>query len=208
VVNESNKFDDSEFFLWISSHGCGDNDNPFTGGKLLDRSAFFLWNEEIMTDKELGDILTTLKSNKACVIVDACYSGGFADKTILSLPEFFAYKGGIASPGRVVMSGASKYRVGYASLEYGPLFTQLWFDGLTTGQADGFRPGFRDNGKPTNLKRLKDGQVSVEEAFYYARYVLKNTEELKDYDSMEPQINDQYPKKGVLRSAKGLILGE
>jgi hypothetical protein len=207
VVNDANNFDDSEVFLWFSSHGCGDNDNPFTGGKLLERSAFFLWNEDIMTDKELGDILTTLKSNKVCVIVDACYSGGFADKTILSLPEFFAFKSGIAKPGRVVISSASKYRVGYASIEYGPLFTQLWFNGITKGEADGFRAGFRDKGRPTNLNMYRDGQVSVEEAFYYARYVLENTKELNDYDSMEPQINDQYPKKGVLRSANGLILG-
>ena len=208
VLNESNNFEDSEFFLWVSSHGCGDSDNPISGGKFLERSAFFLWNEDILTDKELGDILTNLKSNKACVIVDACYSGGFADKTILSMQEFFAYKGGIAKSGRVVMSGASKYRVGYASLKYGPLFTQLWFDGLITGEADGFRPGLRDNGRPTRLNMFKDGKASVEEAFYYARYVLKNTEELNDYKSMEPQINDQYPKKGILRSNAGLILGE
>jgi len=208
VVNESNKFDDSEVFVWVSSHGCGDDSDALTGGKVLERSSFYLWGEETVNDKEFGDALANLKSDKTCVIVDACYSGGFADKTILSLPEFFVFKSGLAKPGRVIMSGASKFRVGYASLEYGPLFTQLWFDGMITGEADGFRPGFRDNGRPTNLNLFKDGKVSVEEAFYYARYVLKNTEELDDYDKMEPQINDQYPKRGIIRSEKGLILGE
>ena len=49
--------------------------------------------------------------------------------------------------------------------------------------------------------------VTVEEAFYYARYVLKNTEELDDYDRMEPQINDQYPRRGILWNNKGIVLG-
>ncbi len=208
IVNESNRFEDSEVFIWISSHGCGDNENTLTGGKLFERSAFFLWDEEIMTDKELGDALANLKSRKTCVIVDACFSGGFADKTILSFPELFIFESDIAKPGRVVIAGTSKFRIGYASLEYGPLFTQLWFEGVRTGDADGFKSGLRDNGRPTRLDLFKDGGVSVEEAFYYARYVLKNTDELKDYNTMEPQINDQYPRAGNLLSTKGLVLGQ
>ena len=206
IINESNKFDDSEVFIWISSHGCGDNENTLTGGKLLERSAFFLWDEEMMTDKELDDVLTFLQSRKTCVIIDACFSSGFADKTILSFPEVF--KSSISNPGRVVIASTSKFRIGYTSLEYGPLFTQLWFEGIRTGDADGFKPSLRDIGRPTRLNLFKDGSVSVEEAFYYARYVLKNTEELKDYNKMEPQINDQYPKAGILFSIKGLVLGQ
>lgn len=208
IINESNKFDDSEVFIWISSHGCGDNENTLTGGKLFERSAFFLWNGEIMTDKELGDVLTYLKSRKTCIIIDACYSGGFADKTILSFPEFFIFRSSVSNPGRVVITGTSKFRIGYTSLEYGPLFTQLWFDGIKRGFADGFQPGLRDIGRPTVLNLFKDGSVSVEEAFYYARYVLKNTEQLKDYNNMEPQISDQYPRAGKLFNKKGLILGQ
>ncbi len=208
IINESNKFDDSEVFIWISSHGCGDNENVLTGGKLFERSAFFLWDEEIMTDIELDDVLTYLKSRKTCIIVDACFSGGFADKTILSFPEFFVFKSSISDTGRVVIASTSKFRLGYTSLEYGPLFTQLWFEGIKTGFADGFRPGLRDIGRPTNLNMFKDGSVSVEEAFYYARYVLKNTAELTDYNKMEPQINDQYPRAGSLFNNKGLILGQ
>jgi len=206
IINESNKFDDSEVFIWISSHGCGDNENTLTGGKLFERSAFFLWNEEMMTDKELDDVLTSLKSRKTCVVIDACFSGGFADKTIFSFPEIF--KSSISNPGRVIIASTSKFRIGYTSLEYGPLFTQLWFEGIKTGDADGFEPGLRDIGRPTRLNLFKDGSVSVEEAFYYTRYVLKNTEELKDYNKMEPQINDQYPRSGILFSIKGLVLGQ
>ena len=207
IVEESNKFDDSEVFIWIASHGCGDEDKIYTGGKILERSAVFLW-DNTLTDKELGDIISGLRSDKTCIIVDACYGGGFADKTIFSFPEFFLLKSNIPSPGRVVITGASKFRVGYASTTKGPLFTQLWFYGIESGEADGFRPGILDIGRSTRLKLFKDGEVSVEEAFYYARYVLRKGKAFEDYSKMEPQINDQYPSKGPIGSLKGLVLGE
>jgi len=207
LVEESNKFDDSEVFIWIASHGYGVQDKKLFGGKILDRSAVFLW-DDTMTDKELGNLLSNLRSKKTCIIIDACYSGGFADKTIFSFPEFFLLKSKIPSSGRVVLTGTSKFRVGWASTTEGPLFTLLWFNGLTTGEADGFRPFIADIGRPTKLKIFKDGKVSVEEAFYYARYVLRTDKNLDDYSKMEPQINDQYPRKGPLGSLRGMILGE
>ena len=63
-------------------------------------------------------------------------------------------------------------------------------------------------GKPRKLNFFKDGEVSVEEAFYYARYKLSTDESMKDFGSMEPQINDKYPYRGLFFSRKGLILGE
>jgi hypothetical protein len=205
VIEESNKFDDSEIFIWFAGHGCGNYNNTLTGGKILQRSEIFTWDNTI-TDDELGDLLLNLKSKKTCIIVDACYSGGFADKLIYNFPEFFLLKSNIPRNGRVVISGASKIRVGYAHTTEGPLFSILWFDGLTTGNADGYRPGILKTGRPTRF--FKDNKVSVEEAFYYARVYLKNNEELKDYNKMEPQINDQYPHSGIIRSRDGLILGQ
>ncbi len=206
VVESSNNFDDSEVFLWVSSHGCGDNENQFTGGKLFERSSIFLW-DDILTDKELGILLQNLKSEETCVIVDACYSGGFADKTIFNIPELFLFNSGIPSNGRVVISGASKFRVGYASVKEGPLFSLLWFYGLFSGEADGFKGGFLNNGKPSKFNFFKDGEVSVEEAFFYAKYLLRTDKELEDYSKMEPQISDRYPHFGFIRNYKGLILG-
>lgn len=207
VVNESNMFDDSEIFVYISSHGCGD-DTSFAGGKILERSGVFLWDREILSDKELGDLLANLKAKKTCVVVDACYSGGFADKTIFNFPELFLYKSGLSENGRVIITGASKFRVGYASTLYGPLFSLIWFEGIKSDVADGFRPGLFDSGRPSRLSIFKDGKVSVEEAFYYARYVLKNDDAFEDYNTMEPQISDMYPRKSPLLNGKGLILGE
>jgi len=207
VVEEANQFSDSEVFLWFAGHGWGDETNQFTGGKILERSAIFLW-DDVFTDRELGDILYSLRSDETCIIVDACFSGGFADRTILNFPTFFLLNSGIPGSGRVVMTGASKFRTGFASTTQGPLFTLLWFQGMTTGDADGFRPGVFSIGKPPRFSLSEDGKVSVEEAFYYARYVLRNDANLNDYDSMEPQINDQYPNRGNLRSKGELVLGE
>jgi len=207
VVEEANQFSDSEVFLWFAGHGEGDDTNQFTGGKILERSAIFLWDEEL-TDRELGDILYSLRSDDTTIIVDACFSGGFADRTILDFPTFFLLNSGIPGSGRVVMTGASKFRTGYASTIQGPLFTNLWFQGITSGEADGYRPGVFSIGKPPRNRFSLDGKVSVEEAFYYARYVLRTDVNLDDYDGMEPQINDQYPNRGNLRSKAELVLGE
>ena len=205
IITESNQFTDSEVFMWFFSHGVGEEEDTRTGGKIFESSEIVLW-DDILVDNELGHMLDKLKSEETCIIVDACFSGGFADKTIFSYPTFFLLKSEIPRTGRVVISGASKYRVGYASTTQGPLFTLLWFEGLKTGAADGYRPGFFDTGRPTKLKRYKDGKVSVEEAFYYARYTLKNDDQLKDYCEMEPQINDMYPRRILDRD--GLVLGD
>ncbi len=206
VTNQANKFEDSEVFIWFFSHGCSDNEEGFFGGKFLKRSAIFLW-DDILTDKDLGDMLSGLKSQETCVIVDACFSGGFADKTILNFPELFLFRSGLSQSGRVVITGESKYRKGYASTIYGPLFSLIWFNGIKTGEADGFRPGILNTGRPTRLNFFKDGIVTVEEAFYYARYIIRTDESLLDYNDMEPQINDKYPSAGFFGNNDGLILG-
>jgi len=203
VISEANQYTDSEVFIWFAGHGWGDEKNTITGGKILERSAIFLW-DDMLTDKELGDQLYSLRADKTCIIVDACFSGGFADRTILDFPTFFLLHSGISGSGRVVISGASKYRVGYASTTRGPLFSLLWFEGLKSGAADGYRPGIRETGKPPLIALVQDGKVSAEEAFYYARYTLRNDDVFADYSSMEPQINDQYPHRGDLRSKLGL----
>jgi hypothetical protein len=208
IVTQANEFDESEVFIWLAGHGCGNTESYLTGDKLFEKSAVYLWNEEILEDKELGTILSNLRSNKVCIVVDACFSGGFADRVIFDIPTFILLRSRVPRSGRVVISGASKFRVGYASVTEGPLFTLLWFNGIKTGEADGFKSGLFERGRPTRLKIFKDGKISVEEAFYYARYVLRTDELLEEFDKSEPQINDQYPRRGIFGNNKGLILGE
>jgi hypothetical protein len=204
IINESNTYPDSEVFIWIFDHGIGNNNKTFTGGKILQRSEIFLWDDTI-TDKELGDILAPLESKKVAIIIDACYTGGFADRTILSLRTSLFMRSGIPQNGRVVISGTSKFRAGYASTIQGPIFTLLWFEGLSTGNADGYRPGLFDRGILRKMKIFQDGQASVEEAFYYARTMLRTDEKYQDFKSMQPQINDGYPHRGLFRSRGELI---
>jgi len=205
LINGSNAYPDSEVFIWIFNHGVGNNNKTWTGGKILQRSEIFLW-DDTMTDKELGDILATLESKKVAIIIDACYTGGFADRTILSLRTSLFMRSGIPDNGRVVISGTSKFRAGYASIIQGPIFTLLWFEGLSTGNADGYRPGLFDRGVLRKMKIFQDGQTSVEEAFYYARAMLRTDEKYQDFKSMQPQINDGYPHRGLFRSRGELIL--
>ncbi len=203
VNSEANEYTDSIVFLWFAGHGWGDETYTITGGKILKRSAIFLW-DDMLTDRELGDMLYSLRADKTCIIVDACFSGGFADRTILDFPTFFLIRSGISGSGRVVISGASKFHVGYASTTEGPLFSLLWFQALQSKEADGYRPGLLSTGKPPLINLLQDGKVSAEEAFFYARYTLKTDVTFADYSGMEPQINDQYPHRGDLRSQLGL----
>ncbi len=207
LVTNANQHQNSEVFLWIFNHGYGDATNALTGGKLFEQSQIFLW-DTLISDKTLGTTLQPLKSQKTTIIIDACYAGGFADKTIYNIPTSLLLRSGIPQPGRVVISGASKFRKGNASTMYGPLFSLLWFEGITTGNADGYRPGILNLGRPTQLALFKDGKVSVEEAFYYARYILRTNPDLKDFRSMQPQINDRYPHRGILRNNQDLILTE
>jgi hypothetical protein len=207
IVDEASNYRDSEVFIWIAGHGYGNLNNSLTGGKILEKSEVFFWDDTI-SDKELGNLITGLRSRKTCVIIDACFSGGFADKTIFGFREFFLLKSKLPRSGRVIITATSKFRPGYASTTKGPLFTQIWFEGLTSGKADGYKRGILHRGRPTLLRIFKNGEVSVEEAFYYASYVLRTDKTLKDFRRMEPQINDQYPHKGFIRSIRGLILGK
>jgi len=207
VIKQSNRYRDSEVFLWIFNHGYGDLNNSLTGGKLFSSSWVFLW-DDALRDSELGDILGSLKSTKTCIIVDACFCGGFADKTILDLPTLFLFRSDIPQIGRIVISGTSKFRKGYASTLQGPVFSYLWFEGLQSGKADGYKAGFRDRGRLSILPLSKDEKVSVEEAFYYAHYQLRTDMGLREFRSMQPQMNDRYPYPGLFLSRREMVLGE
>ena len=62
-------------------------------------------------------------------------------------------------------------------------------------------------GKPPIFEFNKDSKVSVEEAFHYASYFLRTDTNLEDYSKMASQINDQYPRRGILRNNKDMVLG-
>lgn len=187
LKSDANKYNDSEVFIWLSGHGVGDPNQKFTGGKILERSELILW-DTILSDRELGNALEDLKA-KLCVVVDSCYSGGFANRAIFNIPTFL--KSGIPKDGRIVITGESKFTIGYSSSLTGPLFTRLWFEGLKTGKADGFKGGIFSIFWKIRPRFLRDGKVSVEEAFYYAKYTIRTN--YPGLILMQPQMNDMYP---------------
>ena len=202
VIDKANAYDDSEVFIWMFNHGIGDEEKKYTGGKILEHSELILW-DGVMSDDELGEILSPLHA-KLCLIVDACYSGGFANRIIFNIPTLLNSK--LPANGRIIITGTSKFTKGYASTTSGPLFTYLWFTGIKTGDADGFRAGLFERGRPTHLRFFKDGKVSVEEAFYFARYML-TTKEFRDYMWMQPQMSDRYPGNPPFRNRGEMLLG-
>ncbi len=212
IITESNRHRDSEVFIWMFNHGYGDLNNSLTGGKLFESSQIFLWDPdngaEIVSDKDLGEWLAPLQSKKMALIVDACFCGGFADKTILNIRTPLIFRSDLPKSGRIIIAGTSKYRAGFASTTQGPIFTFLWFHGLQTGEADGYRNGILNIGNPRYRMRFQDGKVSVEEAFYYAQYHLRTDANLEQFKAMEPQINDRYPYRGLFRNNGEMILGE
>ena len=50
--------------------------------------------------------------------------------------------------------------------------------------------------------------VSVEEAFHFASYTLRTDRNYEDFSKMASQINDQYPRRGLLLNNKEMFLGE
>ncbi len=207
IINESNRYRDSEVFIWMFSHGYGDSNDSLAGGKLFERSQIFLW-DDILSDRDFGQILLPLKSSKVSIIIDACFCGGFADKTILNFPTSILFRSKIPQNGRIVISSTSKFRKGFTSTLRGPIFSLLWFEGLKTGNADGYKSGLFSRGIQRQLGLFKNDMVSVEEAFFYAKYILENDEDFKDFEEMQPQINDRYPRRGFILSLREMHLGE
>lgn len=111
LMNESNTFDDSEVFIWIFNHGAGNQNKPIFGGKILQSSEIFLWDNTI-TDRDLGNLLAPLSAPKTTILIDACYAGGFADRTIFNLKTSLLFRSGIPKDGRIVISRTSKFRTG------------------------------------------------------------------------------------------------
>jgi len=201
IVDEANRYRDSEVFIWFASHGVGDIKNKLTGGKILEHSEILTW-DGVLSDEELGELLAPLKV-EACILIDACYSGGFAEKTIFGLPSLT--HSGLPADGRIVITGTSKFSIGYASTTKGPIFTQLWFEGIRTKKADGFKRGLLCVGRPSLLGFFKDGKVSVEEAFYYAKYKLRT--QYRNFFWMQPQMNDRYPSSPPFGNVGEMFLG-
>ncbi len=131
----------------------------------------------IITDDEINFMLNRIHAKGIAMIVDSCHSGGFNDNWSYAKGYDMAYEIGkdLAARNRVILTSVREDEV-----SYGSFFSDLIIDGLK---------GYADSNK--------DGFVSAEEAFYYARDAI-----LDNFRDMHPQIFDDYPGELDLTSVE------
>jgi len=121
----------------------------------------------IITDDEINFMLNRIHAKGIAMIVDSCHSGGFNDNWSYAKKYDFATElaNDLKGHNRVILTSVREDET-----SYGSIFSYGIIDGLK-GYAD----------------KNKDGFVSAEEAFYFARSRVLN--ETRD---MHPQIFDDY----------------
>jgi len=135
----------------------------------FDKWYAFVWDDVI------NFLLSLLKAEGVCLIVDSCFSGGFNDPPFgsVGLPDYSAndftegFAGELATQGRVVLMSCQENEV-----SYGSQFSGFLIDGFS-GLADFFGNG--------------DGINSAEESFAYAEFWLNLM------GQQHPTIYDLYP---------------
>ncbi len=172
--------DKDDFSLvYITTHGfpLSFDIPPFDEDDRRDEALVSYWGFKypwrIIWDDLLNLLLSLLESKGVCVVIDSCYSGGFNDppyfksrrndirmKAVKWMQEFAE---DISGRGRVVLMACRE-----DELSYGSKFTKILIEGLR-GYAD------------TN----KDGIVSAEEAYQYAKDNI-------DSSKMHPTIYDGF----------------
>ncbi|HUK37891.1 MAG TPA: PKD domain-containing protein, partial [Methanomicrobiales archaeon] len=123
-------------FIFTSNHGGKDPNS--------DNVRLWLWNQEYMWDYEFAGYLNQIPAKVIALTMEQCYSGGFVDNVMASVP---------AGQTRVIATAASA-----TEPSYGNDFSYWWIDG-SMGPA----------GNPNyNLNAVADGLVSLREDFDYA----------------------------------------
>ncbi|MDD5503388.1 MAG: caspase family protein [Candidatus Thermoplasmatota archaeon] len=161
---------DDEFVFYYSGHGSW-----------LIESEIDLFNGEYVMESDFENAMTGMKSTNVFMCFDCCQSGGFAGFNPIG-PHYVAIPmfEGLASGGWIVVSAASLV-FSYDGADGGVFTNLFWRDGLANGEADynlyaGLIGGTGE-----------DSRVSVEEAFYYAKYAL----DVSNQES-QPMMDDQY----------------
>ncbi len=122
----------------------------------------------IITDDEINFMLNRIHARGIAMIVDSCHSGGFNDNWSYAKSYDFASElaSDLKGRNRVILTSVREDET-----SYGSFFSEGIINGLK---------GYADSNK--------DGFVSAEEAFYYARDIILN-----NFGDMHPQIFDDYP---------------
>jgi hypothetical protein len=142
-----------EFFLFMTNHGGttsdqgsptpDDEDSPLDG---TDECAFYFGQNSIPYDEDFAMAVNSLPFARMICVMEQCFSGGFIHD--------------LRGPNRVIVSAASEVEVSFGGTQFDD-FVMLFASALVgTHQVDG---------TPVDADLNDDGDVSVYEAFHWAR---------------------------------------
>ena len=166
--------DEDHLFLFVIDHGGSDD-------KVSD-SFIWLWNEERLEDYALGLLLSLFHVASINVVMGQCYSGGFVDNLMRN--------------GFVMTTACSGNELSWVcpDLPYDE-FVYHWTCAVNGSDTDGNRIDADTNG---------DGQVSMAEAFEYARS-HDRTNETPQYGSWPEEMGELWTFTDACHGTLGIV---
>jgi hypothetical protein len=160
---------DDEFVFYYSGHGSW-----------LIESEIDLFNGEYFMESDFTAAMAGMKATNVFMCFDCCQSGGFADFNPVGPHVADVPLIGLAKNNWIVVSAASLV-FSYDGADGGVFTNLFWRDGLASGKANNNIYAKTNGGTGSDLR------VSVEEAFYYAKYALNANNMIS-----QPMIDDWY----------------
>ncbi len=124
--------------------------------------SYIVFKDGNLWDYEMGEMMKDWKCKRFLFVSEGCQNGFFCHD---ESDPLMGGNPGIATAGRAILSGSSEATLAWSN-DTGPLFHQFVYAGLFGNAADGWNEISND---ATGGLGEKDGNASVEEAFWYAR---------------------------------------
>ncbi|MBO5468056.1 MAG: hypothetical protein J6A02_11560 [Prevotella sp.] len=132
--------EDDHLFLFVIDHG-----GTFDG---ITDSYICLWNNEILTDATLAQLLDNINVGTMNIVLGQCFSGGFIDN--------------LAKPGRVIATACD-------GNEYSWACPDIPYDEFVFQWTNALNETNKHTGESINSNTDNNNYISMEEAFIYAR---------------------------------------
>ena len=140
---KTNMASGGHLFIFTTDHG-GPESTPQVGTNVI----MSLWGEEIKDDEFNSELAKIPTTDPIYITMEQCYSGGFVDDVIPSVPL-------PSGQVRVIATAANAYES-----SYGDTFSKLWISAVR---------GFNVSGAPVDADTDNNGVVTLQEAFTYAK---------------------------------------
>jgi hypothetical protein len=150
---ESMMDNNDKFFLFMTNHGgtLTDDNSPATddedfGLDNVDECSYYYNVNRVIYDEEFAAMVNSLPFASMICVMEQCFSGGF----------IYDLRG----PNRVIISAANEVEVSYGGAKYDD-FVMLFASAIIGTQ--------QETGASIDADTNNDGEVSVQEAYIYAR---------------------------------------